>query len=598
MNTRKIRWMVVLMGMAMLSLVGFQLYWIKEAVEVRRDRFNQTAAEALQTAVQKLEKHEILVLASRKLQIPVKLPDTNAHPDAFVLKTDTIWEAQEENRLPQTNKHFKADDYFTFQFSFPEGQSGAAKDSLLHHWMDSLRVIHGYLTDDDIIRVPENGGLKLYVHKPLYETGYQVSQSDFRMAADGQVEEWQLHYNAFRMQTAENQLLARRQNDSVKTFRVTLRQRFEKAQQKSELVKNIFDELSSKPRSIRERLNQEIIDSLLKSELRNRGIRLPFQFAVKTEGQPGFVLASSKKYPSEADFNGFKVQLFPSDLLSEPAYLWVEFPDKKLFILRELWLACIGSALLIATVLFCFYVAVSTILRQKKLSDLKNDFINNMTHELKTPIATISLATEMLQDPDIQTQQPGTRRYLQVIHDEAARLTQQVERVLQTAQLEKGEVKLKMENTDVHEVIENVLQHLAVPLENRAGTITTRLQAPLSAIQADAGHLENVIQNLLDNAIKYSPQPPDITLSTRNLENGILISVTDKGIGMSKETLSRIFDTFYRVPTGNLHNVKGFGLGLSYVKNITELHGGNIRVASKPGEGTTFDLFLPFTTTP
>jgi two-component system phosphate regulon sensor histidine kinase PhoR len=583
---------MALMALAMTGLVGFQLYWIKEAIDIRKDRFDQTATDALQAAVYKLEKHEVLMLASQKLQYGENNTDTSS----MILKTDTIWEPQGQSLSEKifNERNFQPEDFLAFHVSFSERQShlsGFQKDSLLHHWIDSLRVIHYYLTDDDILEVPEEDGTKIYIRKPEY---YTSSQPDIRVPTDWQVQEWQVQYDAFHLKKIENQLLASLQNDSVKTYKVTLRQRFEKSKQKSEIVKDVFDELNSKPRNIKDRLNEEIIDSLLKIEFRNRGIFLPYQFAVKSDAKKEFVFTSYPQSNINESFNGFKVQLFPSDVLSEPAYLLVEFPDKKLFILQELWITFIASALLILVVLTCFYIAISTIMRQKKLSDMKNDFINNMTHELKTPIATISLATEMLQDPDIQASQSNSFRYLQVIKDEARRLTSQVERVLQTARLEKGEVKLRTELLNVHEVIENVLMHIGVQIEKREGTIIKHLDASLPEIEADAEHLTNIIQNLLDNANKYSPENPEITLETRNTKDGIIIAVSDKGIGMSKETLSRIFDTFYRVPTGNIHNVKGFGLGLSYVKSITELHQGNIKVESKPGEGSTFEIFLPF----
>jgi two-component system phosphate regulon sensor histidine kinase PhoR len=217
-----------------------------------------------------------------------------------------------------------------------------------------------------------------------------------------------------------------------------------------------------------------------------------------------------------------------------------------------------------------------------------------MTHEFKTPISTISLACEVLQDEGVSKNPNQMNRYLHIIRDENKRLGLQVEKVLQAAMLDRGEVKLKITQVDIHEVIDQVLQNIGVQIEKRAGNVELNLEAEQTQIEADEVHLTNIIHNLLDNANKYSPQAPEITICTRSLSDGVSIRITDKGIGMSKDALTRIFDRFYRIPTGNVHNVKGFGLGLSYVKTILQGHHGKIRVESQPNVGSTFELFLPY----
>jgi two-component system phosphate regulon sensor histidine kinase PhoR len=235
-------------------------------------------------------------------------------------------------------------------------------------------------------------------------------------------------------------------------------------------------------------------------------------------------------------------------------------------------------------------------LRQKKLADIKNDFINNMTHEFKTPISTISLAVEVMKDNEVKKDSSKMSRYLNIIQDENRRLGTQVEKVLQMALLDKGEVKLRLGEVDVHETIEQVLTNLSVQIEQKNGIVNLELEAENPAIEADEVHLTNIIYNLLDNANKYSPENPVITIRTENAGNALKISILDKGIGMTKEQITRIFERFYRVPTGNLHDVKGFGLGLSYVKKMVESHNGQIFVESKLGEGSKFEII--FTTPP
>jgi two-component system, OmpR family, phosphate regulon sensor histidine kinase PhoR len=307
-------------------------------------------------------------------------------------------------------------------------------------------------------------------------------------------------------------------------------------------------------------------------------------------------------YASSANFkyNGlknfkdcFNVNLFPNDFTNTENFLTVFFPNQNSFVFKNMWMTYLSSLLLMVVMIACFYVALSTILKQKKLADIKNDFINNMTHEFKTPISTISLATQMLQDKDIAATPSMFNRYLNIILDENKRLGAQVEKVLQTAQMDRGEVELNLEEVNLHEIIEKALENISPQIEQREGMVELDLQAEKTILQADSLHLTNVVLNLLDNANKYSPESPQITITTRDNPEGISLIISDKGIGMSKESIKSIFEKFYRVPTGNVHNVKGFGLGLSYVKKMVEEHHGKINVVSKLGEGSEFEVILP-----
>ncbi|MFM7728452.1 MAG: sensor histidine kinase, partial [Flavobacteriales bacterium] len=233
------------------------------------------------------------------------------------------------------------------------------------------------------------------------------------------------------------------------------------------------------------------------------------------------------------------------------------------------------------------------LLRQKKLADIKSDFINNMTHEFKTPIATISLAVDSLQNPKVNADPEKSSYFMQIIREENRRMNSQVERVLQMAQIDKGELKLKLQDVDLHRLIQHAIAQIRIQVDNRQGQIHTHLEATDPHLTGDPVHLSNLVFNLLDNANKYSLENPSITISTKSDDYGIFLSVSDKGIGMSKETQKRIFEPFYRVPTGNVHDIKGFGLGLSYVNAILTGHQGHIRVNSEPGKGSTFECFLP-----
>jgi two-component system phosphate regulon sensor histidine kinase PhoR len=253
-----------------------------------------------------------------------------------------------------------------------------------------------------------------------------------------------------------------------------------------------------------------------------------------------------------------------------------------------------GSSLTITLfIIIMFSLTLYIMFKQKRLSEMKNDFVNNMTHELKTPISTISLASQMLNDRSIPDEQKNLGHISRIIQTESRQLGYQVERVLQMAIFDHGELKLKREPVDLHDIIETVAQNFLLQMDKRGGKLEFQPEADQSVVTGDLMHLTNVVSNLMENALKYTSRNPEITISTLNENNSIVVSVTDNGIGISKEDQKRIFDKFYRVPTGNVHNVKGFGLGLSYVKLIVEEHGGSIRIKSESNKGSRFDIHLP-----
>ena len=373
----------------------------------------------------------------------------------------------------------------------------------------------------------------------------------------------------------------------------------QKVRNKTEMAKEVFNDYLFTKRSIYDRVNYQVLDSLLKYEVKMKGIEIPFEYGISSLENPSYLhYASSMKYKVsglKSDKDTYSVNLFPNDYSNSESYLRVYFPNQDRYIIRNIWMMYATSLLLILVVLGCFYVAVSTIVKQKQLADIKNDFINNMTHEFKTPISTISLATQMLGDEAVTASPSMFKRYLGIIRDENKRLGSQVEKVLQTAQMERGEVRLNLGTVNVHQIIERVLGNISPQIELREGIIDIDLQAENPEIQADEVHLTNIIFNLLDNANKYSPEKPIIKITTENTEKGLSIKVSDQGIGMTKESIKQIFEKFYRVPTGNVHDVKGFGLGLSYVKKMVEEHNGRINVVSKLGEGSEFEVVVPGT---
>lgn len=275
------------------------------------------------------------------------------------------------------------------------------------------------------------------------------------------------------------------------------------------------------------------------------------------------------------------------------AHLNLHFPNKGFFIAKQIgWmlgLSIIGILIIVG----CFGYTILTIRKQKKLAEMKNDFINNMTHEFKTPIFSISLASKALGNSQQVQQSEKLNSYLNLIHDESKRLKAQVDKVLKMTLADSDYSTIEKEKVDLHKLLKNVVSNFELILSEKNGKISLDLDAEKHIIHADKTHLTNIIQNLIDNAVKYSKQQPDISITTEDEGEGISFSITDNGIGMDSETKQHIFDKFYRAQSGDIHDVKGFGLGLSYVKNIVEAHKGRIKLNSKLNKGSTFTIFLP-----
>jgi two-component system phosphate regulon sensor histidine kinase PhoR len=346
-------------------------------------------------------------------------------------------------------------------------------------------------------------------------------------------------------------------------------------------------------RNIAERIDTAFIDSLVHEELEKKGIKARLVFGVFNKyGKAEVLPIYAKEFEQQFLTESYKALLFPNDPLQEINYLRVYFPQQKNYLIGQMWSMLAVSGMLLLVIMFLFSYSIGTIYKQKKLSDIKNDFINNMTHELKTPIATISLACEALNDPDMMKSEKGMSTYVNMIGEENKRLGLLVEKVLRTAIFEQGEMQLQVNRINLHEVIENVIRNISIQVTGKKGKIITHLEATNPVIYGDHLHLSNVIYNLIDNAIKYCSESPIVEITTRDETSGIAISFRDNGIGISRENLSRIFDKLYRIPTGNVHNVKGFGLGLSYVKGVVEKHGGRVEVESELKKGSTFTIHL------
>ena len=359
------------------------------------------------------------------------------------------------------------------------------------------------------------------------------------------------------------------------------------------------------PTSLEEKIDIEMLRKLIKQEFRNKRLPDEFDYGIYSKEDSSFVIINGhftvndfNKEVSDTDLNKgnlmespYYVNLFERELETD-GVLRVYFKNKGIFS-GHIWKTLIGSIIFIGLVLFCFAYTVYVIFHQKKVSEMKTDFINNMTHEFKTPIATISLAADSITSPMIAEDKKKVSRFAGIIKQENKRMLSQVEKVLQMALIDKSDFNLKVTEIDLHPLIEQAVDYIRLQVVKRDGQVSAKLNATNSIIEGDQTHISNIIHNLLDNANKYSPEQPKISVETRNLPNGVEVIVKDNGIGMNKEAKKHIFDKFYRVHTGNLHDVKGFGLGLSYVKAMITAHKGQIDVKSELGEGSSFILFFP-----
>lgn len=336
------------------------------------------------------------------------------------------------------------------------------------------------------------------------------------------------------------------------------------------------------------------LDSLISLELNIRGIDTRFLFGIYQPESDHFVMEKSTDYRKQMIQIGYAYPLFSSDLFTTPEYLLIYFPYEKQFLLTELWGMLLISIVLIVVIIYTFSYTIIILFRQKKISDMKSDFINNMTHEFKTPISTISLACEAMKDKDLHRSKEEYDAYIEMISEENGRLSGLSERILQAAVLEKGEMKMHPEMVDLHLIIRDVIKSIRIQVEIKDGEIRTNLRAKPSLMEGDRMHLTNLVYNLLDNATKYTPRKPEIRVTTETSGKGILMSVYDNGTGISKQEQKKIFDKLYRIPTGNIHNVRGFGLGLSYVKAIVGVHHGKITVESEMNKGSVFRIYLPY----
>lgn len=529
------RWVIGLMGLSMIGLIAFQLYWIDSLVTANEERFKKDVLDALNNVAGKIEKQEAIA-AYNKLHY---LQQTAPAPGTNVLEKQKV-------RIKKIDEQ---------QEKLPKGEFIRKGNQEVFVFFDTVNI------GEDVQLVVNFSGES---SRFFYEENQEPQKG-----IEGE--------------------LARKKLEVQE-----LQERLERVSRTYELTFDVMRDIMVPGRSITSRFNPEQLDSLLDSELKNKGIDIAYDYGVLAPRLNRYVMLTDESKQDQLNKSELRASLFPNDVFGNDSHIIIDFPGERNFLINKIWSSLASSGFLVAVILFCFGYSIRTIVHQKKISEMKNDFINNMTHELKTPISTVSLAVEALRDKEIENSSLKTR-YLNVINEENKRLGEQVEKVLQIAAIDRKDYNLKEEMLMMNEIVRDAAEHISVQIEQRGGRLNLVENANADQVKGDRTHLTNIVLNLLDNANKYSPDAPNITLRTESSDDNFSLTVHDKGIGMNKEQQKHIFQKFYRVPTGNRHDVKGFGLGLAYVQNMVEAHGGKIEVDSEPGKGSKFSITLPLT---
>lgn len=545
MNKTKISIIIGAISLAVIGLIAIQFYWMNHAIEVQERLFDENVRGILESVSKDLERKEL-----QNFIVTAKTFDIDSSHYKFISKPQTRFLFSTGNNeiididsmfLNNTNSH-KPSNYTSFSQSYSTDENE-----------DSISIKVEVSTDGNI-----------------YKDETKIARSN----------------KSKRLYPEQDKT-----NSNRTFFNFNTNKSSEKPHKSEAIIvyEKFISDLMTPAKRLSERIDEKDIKVLLTEKLGENNIDIDFNIKlVKEKTRNTFFLHNIKKtVPAD-----FKVRLYPNDPFFRNNYLEVNFPEKKSYVLEEVIGMMILSMLLIVTLISCFGYTIFTLFKQKKLSDLKNDFINNMTHELKTPISTISLACEGLSKPDISEKPKRLKKYANVISEENKRLSDQVTKILQMAVLDRSE--FSFEQIDFHKLVNDVKKSFQMRVEEKSGIIEIAYQSIHKNIEADLTHFKNMLNNLVDNAIKYCDKFPKIKIEIKDFSDSeIEICISDNGIGLSKEEQEMVFEKFYRVSTGDQHDVKGFGLGLSYVKVISDAHHGQIELDSKKGVGTSFKIRVP-----
>lgn len=534
MKKQKYSGIILLMSISLLGIIAVQVFWMLQAINVKNEQFNQQINEAINKAAHRIERNQNAFFLSSMFS-----GNMQAIPNKF----------SQSNVIPPTNDSI-IDEFGDFWNK--ENNSSGNKSNIRREVKNGIETTtYGF----DTVIVSGNSRQHIQSYSSVISPAKEPKVT-----------------------------LEKKENNNPALIKKEL----------SSVMDQMIMEFSVRDIPINERIDYSVIKPTLQYELRNLNIPLTFEYAITdNKGKPYNSLAS-KGYKDKSDNGTYKTHLFPNRINNDGELLQIYFPEKRSFVYGSLVWLFIASLIFTFIIVFTFYYTLKTILNQKRVSEIKTDFINNMTHEFKTPIATISLASDAISNPEIIKSPDKITRFIKVIKEENKRMNRQVESVLKMALIDKKDFNLNITEVYAHHLIEQAVNNISLQVEQKSGVINTKLEAATDLLRVDETHFINIIYNLLDNANKYAlNQAPIIEIATYTANGSFHISVSDNGIGMDKETQDRIFEKFYRYSTGNVHTVKGFGLGLSYVKAIIHAFKGNITIKSEKGKGSTFTISIP-----
>lgn len=538
--SRTILWIVsVFLALAMVAMILVQTYWIKRSLESEEHQLGKVVIEVLAEISDELVQNETVITILNEIQPPL-----------VQYQSQAIWNFRIDSRSSYDRTESRVD------ITMESEEFDRDSDEDFDNDFDAENIFR-YTSPD---RSLKNLQVEMINDSLLVLVGEDITLRDTILISA-------MHPDVVRKELRQQ----------------VARQEF--------FVDHIVKKMLMEEGQVLENISGEQIEASISEKLTSRFVDYPFEYAVYEMGhKPIF---SSENFNEYEGVRYFRRLLFPSSVFNRFTYISVYFPQEKQLLRKTMGKMGVSSLIITLFIIIMFSLTLYIMFKQKRLSEMKNDFVNNMTHELKTPISTISLASQMLSDRSIPDAQKNLSHISRIIRTESKQLGYQVERVLQMAIFDHGELKLKSEPVDMHDIIETVAQNFLLQMDKRGGKLEFLPEADQAVVLGDLMHLTNVVSNLMENAMKYTHRNPAITISTRNENGSIVVSVIDNGIGISKEDQKRIFDKFYRVPTGNVHNVKGFGLGLSYVKLIVEAQGGTIKIKSESNKGSRFDIHLP-----
>ena len=598
MKKRSIGIIIGLMSFALIGVVAMQLYFLWQSYNMQSKLFDRSVNEALYDVASKASKHDAISFLNNKVSNNF-VPDKSGHL-RIIEKTTRITDSGSISKTVISNvKHstYRQRKITMLRDSLKrmilqkqmDEQFGSAHLQIrIEEYTDEYGVVHGRLKPEIVkedTHLPKNQKLHKYdTLKYVYDDPQFGSQVIFAKRINPvwqHAQDVKLNERKFR----EVQKLL--QTDSLQNVQSG----------HSTVIQNLAAEYQKFGTPLKTRIDPLWIDSLLRFELRDKGIDLAPSYEITNANNDSLIYVNaaggSGTKPLFVPGDTYQTHIFSTDVINDPGNIKVTFPQKNTLILSRMTATMATTGGLLLVLVFALAYTLFSIIRQKKISEMKTDFINNMTHEFKTPVSTIMIASEALKDQEIVADKARVARLANVIYEENARLGSHIERVLNVARIERNDFKLEKKPLDVNEMINIVIDSMELKLQKHHVKLSLNLNAINAIVLADELHFSNLIYNLVDNAIKYSNETPEITISTANRAEQIVIKVADKGIGMSRDQQTKIFEQFYRIPTGNLHDVKGFGLGLSYVNTIVKRLNGVISVRSEKDKGSDFELKFP-----